>query len=183
MRETYFLRVVLVAKKDIFLNLLLRHNKKLFCYIVSLVPNYAEAEDILQETASILWDKFDDFQQGTNFYGWAKQVARYKISHYYRQKKDILRFDKDVLENIVVANETLDKSSDKQIAALRGCLIKLDSRGVSLLKSRYQQGVSVREIAEKTDLSVSILYKRLARIYAMLRKCISQTLLIWETGE
>jgi len=170
-------------KKELFFKLFLKNNKKLFSFIVSCVPNYADAEDILQETASVLWTKFDEFETGTNFYAWAKQIVRFKISHYYRQKKDTWKFDPDVLENILEANEVLsDSGLDNRMTALQGCMNKLDSRDINLIKIRYQQGVPVRQIAKKTNLSVSLLYKRLACIYLILKACIQQTLAGWEVS-
>lgn len=168
-------------KKEQFFKLFLKNNKKLFSFIVSCIPNYADAEDILQETASVLWTKFDDFEPGSNFYAWAKQIVRYKVSYYYRQKKDIWKFDNDVLENIIDANEFMtEKSIDQRMMALQGCLGKMDSRDIHLIKIRYQQGTPVRQIAQKTNLSVSLLYKRLACIYVILKDCITQTLAAWE---
>lgn len=161
----------------------MKDNKKLFRFILSCVPNYADAEDILQEIAAVLWSKFDEFDPESNFYAWAKQTAKYKISYYYRQKKDVWKFDEDVLENILTVNDALEKNSDKRMTALQGCLGRLDSRDINLIKVRYQEGVSVRQIAEKTDISVSMLYKRLACVYAILRDCILKTLMAWETGQ
>ncbi len=171
-----------MVKKDQFLSLLLKNNKKLFGFIVACVPSYDDAEDIMQEVASILWTKFETFEEGTNFYGWAKQIARYKISYYYRQQKHTLKFDEEALANIIDANESLDKSLDVRMSALQGCLKKLHLRDANLIKIRYQQNVPVRKIAKDTNMSVSLLYKRLAAIYVMLRKCISKTLTAWEVS-
>jgi RNA polymerase sigma-70 factor (ECF subfamily) len=168
--------------KDLYFKLFLKNNKKLFSFIVSCVPNHADAEDILQETAAVLWTKFDDFQPDTNFYAWAKQIVKYKISHYYRQKKNVWKFDPEVLNSLIDTHEILEQSSDMRMTALQGCLNKLDSRDIHLLQIRYQQGIPVRQIAKNTKLSVSILYKRLACIYVILKDCITQTLLAWEAS-
>lgn len=157
-----------VKKKDQFLSLLLKNNKRLFGFIVACVPSYADAEDILQEVASVLWAKYDVFEEGSNFYAWAKQIAKYKISYYYRQQKHILRFDEEALANIIDANELLDKSLDVRMSALQGCLKKLHLCDADLIRIRYQQNIPVRKIAQDTDMSVSLLYKRLAAIYTSL---------------
>ena len=114
-----------MANKDLFFKLFLKNNKKLFGFIIACVPNYADAEDLLQDVASVLWEKFDEYEPGTNFYAWAKQIARFKISNYYRQKKDVWRFDETALENIIEANEMIENSEDSRSAALQGCLNKL----------------------------------------------------------
>ena len=167
--------------KDKFFKLFLQNNKKLFTYIVSCVPNYADAEDILQDVASVLWEKFESFEDGTNFYAWAKQIAKYKVSYYYRSQKDIWRFDNDVLANIIEANDEIVASHDNRAVALQGCLNKLNGSDLELIKQRFQDNVSVRKIAEDSEVSVSKLYKHLAKVYALLGNCITKTLLAWES--
>ena len=131
-------------KKDEFFRLFLKNNKRLYGFIVSFVPNISDADDVLQETAAVLWTKFDDFEIGTNFYAWAKQIALYKIKNYYRQKKPLLKFDQSVLDNILEANESIDDSIDKRMTALKGCLSKLGPHDIGLIQARYQQSIPVR---------------------------------------
>lgn len=170
-----------MAEKEQFLKLFLKENKRLFGFIVACVPSFSDAEDILQEVAATLWRKFDTFEEDSNFYGWAKQIAKYEISYYYRQKKkNVWKFDHDVLENIMDINEALDKSSDGRAIALQGCLKKLHESDINLIKLRYQRNMPARKIALDSDVSVSLLYKRLSAIYMMLRKCINRTLLGWD---
>ncbi len=170
----------MLMNKDKFFKLFLQNNKKLFAYIVCCVPNYADAEDILQDVASVMWKKFDSYEDGTNFYAWAKQIAKYKISYYYRSQKDIWRFDSDVLQNIIEANDEVSQKHDSRAVALQGCLNKLNSNDLNLIKQRFQDNISVREIAIKNSVSVSKLYKHLAKVYAVLGDCITKTTLAWE---
>ena len=172
-----------IMSKDKFFKLFLQNNKKLFTYIVSCVPNYADAEDILQDVVSVMWEKFDSYEDGTNFYAWAKQIAKYKVSYYYRSQKDIWRFDNDVLENIIEANENIVDSHDSRAVALQGCLSKLGSSDLELIKLRFQENISARQIAKETGVSVSKLYKHLAKVYALLGNCITRTLLAWESKQ
>ena len=55
--------------------LMMKYQRKLFGYILTLVPSRADAEDILQETSLTICEKFSDFESGTNFYSWACQIA------------------------------------------------------------------------------------------------------------
>ena len=47
----------------------MRHQNRIFAYILTLVPHGADAEDIMQETASVAWEKFGTFKEGTDFAG------------------------------------------------------------------------------------------------------------------
>ena len=47
--------------------LMMKHQRKLFGYILTLVPSRADAEDILQEASLTICEKFSSFEPGTNF--------------------------------------------------------------------------------------------------------------------
>ena len=49
------------ASQQRFLSLFLRSEREIFRYVAVLVPNVADAEDIVQQTAIALWEKFDAY--------------------------------------------------------------------------------------------------------------------------
>ena len=49
-----------------FMALLVPNQRRIHAYILYLVPNSSDAEDILQETLAEIWNKFDDFKEGSN---------------------------------------------------------------------------------------------------------------------
>jgi hypothetical protein len=49
------------ASQQQFLSLFLRSEREIFRYVAALVPNVADAEDIVQQTAVALWEKFDAY--------------------------------------------------------------------------------------------------------------------------
>jgi len=44
-----------------FISLFLRSEREIFRYVAALVPNVSDAEDIVQQTALVLWQKFDAY--------------------------------------------------------------------------------------------------------------------------
>ena len=48
------------AKSTVFLPLFLKNERRLYAYILTLLPRRADADDVLQETSLVLWDKFDE---------------------------------------------------------------------------------------------------------------------------
>ena len=58
-----------------FGELLAECHRDLFTFIYSLVQHHADAEDVYQQVAVVLWKKFDTFEIGTNFAAWATTVA------------------------------------------------------------------------------------------------------------
>ena len=54
-----------------FIRLFLESEKDLLRYVMVIVPNVADARDIVQETAVALWDKIDRYDPDKPFAPWA----------------------------------------------------------------------------------------------------------------
>ena len=50
------------SESGLFLKLLLSNETRIFSYILTLVPNFADAEEIMQEASTVMWKSFDQFQ-------------------------------------------------------------------------------------------------------------------------
>src|ERR1700722_9380282 len=79
--------------------LMTRHQRQIFSYIYALVPNRYDAEDLLQEASVVICEKFNDFEDGTDFVAWACQIAYWRI-RYSRQKyaRSKVVFDQSVVD-------------------------------------------------------------------------------------
>ena len=70
------------AREDELLNLLGTHRRQLFTFILGIVHNMDDAEDVFQQTSIVLWQKFDQFAKGTDFVAWACSIARFKAINF-----------------------------------------------------------------------------------------------------
>ena len=61
-----------------------QHHAPLFGYIHSLLRNLSDADDLFQQTALILWKKFDEYDRARSFLSWACGVARFEIANFLR---------------------------------------------------------------------------------------------------
>ena len=52
-----------------FVSLFLANQRRIYRYILTICPHAADAEDVLQSTAEVLWAKFKQFEPGTEFPG------------------------------------------------------------------------------------------------------------------
>ncbi len=48
------------ASKD-FIRLLLANERRIYAFILSMLPDLTDAEDVLQETSLVLWEKLDQY--------------------------------------------------------------------------------------------------------------------------
>jgi RNA polymerase sigma-70 factor (ECF subfamily) len=142
-----------------------------------MVHNEKDAEDLLQETATILWDKYEEFKEGTNFNSWAFVIARNRACLYLRKKKNgPFYFSDNLYEDIMTRSEEhLDASADR-LDALKRCLKKLSEGDSMLLRLRYKSNIPTINISELLGRPVNSVYKSLSRIHTLLRQCIVRQL-------
>ena len=160
-----------------FLRLYQANELRIYGFIRSLVPDWSEADDIMQETTAVLWSKFDQFTIGTDFVSWALRVARYEVLGYLKKKKTAkLRFSSQTVEAIADKATEASGKTDVRRDALRNCISKLKEKDRKLLLLRYEIGATTRSVAKRIGRSVSTVYKALNDIHIQLLHCIRRTL-------
>ncbi len=166
------------SKGRAFLGRFLKAERRIFAYILTLLPHRADAEDVLQEVSVIMWEKFDELAPPEDFVAWGCRIAYYRIRDHRRsQRRQRVVFSEAVLEQMAgtMAGSTTLRL-DERSEALTHCLEKLDGRDRELLSERLKEGASVRSTAEKFGRSVDVVYKALARIRKALHDCVARTL-------
>lgn len=162
-------------RTDEFVQLFTAHARWLFSYILMLVHNKADAEEVFQETNTTLWQKFNEFTPGTNFRQWATKVAHYKILHYReRQKRSPLLFDDASLEAIHDAVNAMANNFDDLHWALEKCRKKLSELDSELLDLRYEPGATTQGVADALNRSPRSVYRNLERVHQQLYDCIRE---------
>ena len=160
-----------------YLQLVTRHQAAIFGYIRSIAPG-APADDILQETNVILWERADTFEPGTHFKAFAFRIAHLKTLEFLRAAKrgKWLIFDSDVLDSIARRQEEIHHEGADTQGALRDCLAGLDPEDRKLLHRRYTMGHTVRQIARDEMKSEGALQQLFFRLRNNLRACIEHRL-------
>jgi len=160
-----------------FVRLLSQNDRKVYGYILALVPNWADADEIFQETNVRLWQQFDRYEPGTDFAAWACTVAYYQVlTHRKRVGRQKVQFSTEFLEAVNRATAAARPEADARLGALARCTEKLDPAARAVLELCYQRGLSIREAAVKLGRSAEGTYKALARIRLALHRCIEQAL-------
>jgi RNA polymerase sigma-70 factor, ECF subfamily len=159
-----------------FVRLWTAHGQRVHAYIFTLLPNRADADELFQETGTLLWEKFDQFQLGSDFRAWACRVAWNKVRN-FRQ----LRRHRVVLlsnESLDLLDETATARSDeldRQHRLLADCYAQLTTTDQELIDLRYTPGATVQLVAQQVGRSVEAIYKALARIRRLLFNCLQRT--------
>jgi RNA polymerase sigma-70 factor (ECF subfamily) len=157
-----------------FLRLYTRHQHRLLAYIYTLVPNRTDAEDLLQDTAVFLWEKFEKFEPGTDFVAWACRVAFLKVSnHRKRFARANLLFCDELLEAVAARGVELAPELDARRTALRECLKRLEERDRRMITARYETGGGAEQAADASGRTLQATYKALYRIRKALFDCVT----------
>lgn len=160
-----------------FTKLLVAHQRRLYAFVYVLVQNRATADDLLQEVSATLWQKFAEFESGTNFAAWAMQIARYHVLNWRRRQANLpLALDDTQLAELADFAETLVSSQESRQDALAVCLEKLTASQRELIRRRYEADEPVSLIALSHRLTERAIYKSLTRIHQSLLGCIERQL-------
>lgn len=160
-----------------FGRLFVQYEARIYGYIRSLVLHRTDAEDLLQETAAVLWQKFPEFESGTNFLAWAMSVARFQVHRFRRQQKhNVLNFSEsfcDLLTADTVAEAA--RLGDLQ-QLLDECMDKLPSADRELLVLRYASEATTADLADRVGRPASTVYNALRRARRALVDCVKRAL-------
>jgi RNA polymerase sigma-70 factor (ECF subfamily) len=165
------------SREERFMQLFLQHERRLRAFIVTLVPHWADAEDLLQETSAIIWRKFGDFEPGSDFLDWALRIAHFEVlKHRKRQRTNQLRFSDAAIDALANRLCNFAEDSDRRCEALQSCLGKLTARDRELVQLRYVPEATVKDVAKRVGRSPHAVYGALNRIHSMLLECIRRTM-------
>ncbi len=164
-----------------FLQLFMNSQKIIHNYILSMVHDKADAEDLTQETALLMWDKFDEFKPDSNFVSWGVKIAHYKVMNYFKTKKNVKLFSDELLEHISNCYQHKIGEVEERLEALEQCLKKLNQDDRKLINHYYEQGLKVTQITDVMGSSVHSLYRAMARIHDSLFCCINRTIREWNS--
>ena len=160
-----------------------RHRNKVYTYILLTIKNQQLAEDLFQETfikvvQSLRSGKYKD---NGKFLSWVIRIAHNLIIDHFRKEKQMNSISNDDSEVDLFNSKKLSDSNieeliiDGQIKSeIRTLINELpdDQREVVLL--RHYGGLSFKEIADQTDVSINTALGRMRYALINLRKLIQE---------
>ena len=160
-----------------FIVLFANHQRNLLKYLVTLVHNLHDAEDLLQQSALVLWQKFNTFEQGTDFFRWACRIAFLTAMNFLRTKR---------LKAVFLSEELLGELAAKQLDRLEkqdsyrellpDCLKKLSRKDRELVRLCYLGVRNFAEVAAQIGRTADGVYHSLHRIRRTLFNCVRKAI-------
>ncbi|MCA9261270.1 MAG: sigma-70 family RNA polymerase sigma factor [Planctomycetales bacterium] len=168
------------SREQEFLRLFASTQRQVHAYLLAWVLDPNTAADLLQETNIVLWQKFDHFEPGTNFFAWAREIARRVVlRHRQMNAGRMVMLPPQTLEGLAGAfaeTEVPQGVHEPQRSALDGCLKKLSEADHELVMSRYAPGGSVTDMAARLNRPVNSVSQSLRRIRRALLECTQRAL-------
>lgn len=160
-----------------------RHRSKVYTYIILTIKNQQLAEDLFQETfiKVIQSLKAGKYKDNGKFLSWVIRIAHNLIIDHFRKEKQMNAISNDDSEVDLFNSRKLSDSNieeliiDSQIKSeIRVLINELpdDQREVVLL--RHYGGLSFKEIADQTDVSINTALGRMRYALINLRKLIQE---------
>ena len=163
-------------KHEQYLRLLMLNDRNIYSYILAMVPNVNDADDIMQETTIVMWRKFDDFKPGMDFVAWGMTVARYQVLSYYKKLKNSkICYSESLLDSIEKVVEKTIPEMDEKLNALNKCVQKLSVSQRRVLKLRYDKKMTFKEIGVHISKSTRATFYTISKIHQILLGCVKTT--------
>jgi RNA polymerase sigma-70 factor (ECF subfamily) len=162
--------------------LLRRHQRKVFHYILSKVKDEDVANDVFQETffKVIRTIKLDQYREEGKFISWVMRIAHNLVMDHFRDAARIPRNsgndDWNIFDSINMLEENVqDRLIRRQVEGdLRRMIEHLPSDQRELVQLRMYEELSFKEIAEKTGVSINTALGRFRYAVINLRKMMKQ---------
>ena len=157
--------------------LFVRHQQAVLGYVLSIEPNFADAQDIVQEVFLAVSRKAQTWSTGTEFFAWVCTVARYETLHFQRTRaRRAARLDEDVIELLYSAEAVDEAQWQHRVNVLQRCLDRLAPRAKELVKRRYHGAQMPEQIANGIGWTVNAVRVALTRARGGLRECMEKRL-------
>ena len=171
------------GNNEAFDALLRRHQDRIFNYILRIIKNEDIANDIFQETfvKAILTIKQGRYTENGRFPAWISRIAHNLIIDHYRQEKSENVQSADIEEIDILNRKDLCEATieDMMIAEqirddVKYLIELLPELQREVLKMRYYQNLSFKEIAEITGVSINTALGRMRYAIINLRRLANE---------
>lgn len=166
--------------------LILRHEEKIFTYILSAVKCRELAEDIFQDTFIKVINtlRSGGYQDEGKFPQWVMRIANnLKIDH-FRKAQRLPAYesngDFDIFDTLGIEDPSVEQKmiQEQVYTDIQGLLQYLPEEQREVLEMRIYQDISFKEIAELTNVSINTALGRMRYALINLRKMVEEKKLV-----
>lgn len=160
-----------------------RHKNRVYSYILLIVKNQDLAQDIFQDTfiKVIRSLKHGKYVENGKFISWVLRIAHNLIIDHFRREKQNNTISNDSFENDIFNSQKFsDENVEDQMVMnqilfeVKELIRELPEDQQQVIYMRHYMGMSFKEIAEQTNVSINTALGRMRYALINLRKIIEK---------
>jgi RNA polymerase sigma-70 factor (ECF subfamily) len=170
------LQRVAAGERAAFAELYSATSAKLFGACLRILPDRAEAEEVLQEAYLTIWRNAARFDAArASPITWLVTLTRNRAIDRLRGRKVLALESLDIASQIADPAETADLFLERgeEGARLGTCLGRLERQDAVLIRAAFYEGSSYSELATRAALPLGTVKSRIRRALLKLRECLS----------
>jgi RNA polymerase sigma-70 factor (ECF subfamily) len=151
-------------------------------FVASTVWDVHHAEDVLQEIALVVNQRWSAYDPARPLLPWCLAIARLKILEYLRsQSRDRMQLSEGIIHVLEDASAQIPGQDlrDRR-TTLQNCIQQLKGRLLEVIELRYLRELNVDAIAQQVGTTNGVVRVTLHRARASLRDCVSRSLAVEE---
>ena len=181
--DSELLAAYAMGNKEAISQLIDRHSSRIYDYVRMMVKDRDLADDIYQETLIKAVRVIDEgrYKENGKFLSWVMRIAHNQVIDHFRAEKQNKTINESAAGYDILSSQRLSEGSiedtlvGEQIAAdLRRLVDSLPDEQQEVVRLRYFSGLSFKEIAEQTEVSINTALGRMRYALINLRKLIRE---------
>ncbi len=171
------------GNREVVSQLLERHTRRVRDYVRMMIKDNDVADDLTQEVLIKVVKVLDEgrYTDKGRFLPWVLRIAHNRVLDYFRAQKQVKTVSEssagfDILGSKNFAEPSIEDRlvSEQQAEEVRGLIELLPEEQRTVVKMRYYDGLSFKEIAEHTGVSINTALGRMRYALINMRQLIKE---------
>ena len=176
------------GNREAISQLLERHTRRVRDYVRMMVKDNDVADDLTQEILIKVVRVIDEgrYIDKGRFLPWILRIAHNRVLDYFRAQKQLKTVSEtsagfDILGNMNMAEPSIEESMiwEQRAEDIRALVEELPYEQREVVRMRYYEGLSFKEIAEQTGVSINTALGRMRYALINLRQLIKKKNLVF----
>lgn len=147
--------------------------KSVYQYVNKICSDESLVADVVQETMLIAYQKADELKKHPNVKGWLYRTARYRM---LRILENTLNYeDLESFADLLSDNSNLEEEYIASLEKYPRMARELEPDELRLIVKHFEEGYSLKELAQEYNTAVSPVKMRILRIKRKLQKRLKKS--------
>ena len=151
------------------------YSKKMYCFVLGLLKDQETSRDLVQEVFVRLWEKRNQVDPSMNFDNYVFTIAYNSVRKYFRKKTIERKAINHLLKNAAEVIASIDEKViyNELLELANKAIESLPPKRKIVYKLSKQEGVKIKEIASKMNISTRTAENHLAKALKYLKEELS----------